>query len=747
MCWTRTGDLVRYGVGLAILCGCMLWLNPQAVRADDPTQTVLDPEARDFFESKIRPVLVEHCYACHSAESPSIKGGLRLDSRDGMLAGGDYGPAVVPGDPEASLIIEALRYEGLEMPPSGQLDARIAEDFVRWIAQGAADPRGLDDSSLAEPTNGALDSSEWSPTASEHWAFQRPVGRILPEVVDPNWARGPIDRFVQAQLDEVGLDPNREADRRPWIRRLSFDLTGLPPTPEEVEAFVTDPRPDAAERLVDRLLASPQHGERWARPWLDLARYAEDQAHIVGNNRSLFYPNAPLYRDWVIRAINDDLPYDDFLRRQLANDLIVEGDAIAPDPEADIALGFLGLGPKYYRRNTPEVMADEWEDRVDVVTRGLMGLTVACARCHDHKFDPIPTDDYYALAGVFASTSMFNQPLDSEVETNDDGQAKSPDDARHVVRDAEARDLPVFVRGQVNRPGSIVPRRFLSILSDGTPKPFTRGSGRLELAEAIVDPDNPLTARVIVNRTWAEFWATPLIPTPSNLGTLGEPPANPELLDHLAIRLIEDGWSLKRLKRSLVLSATYRQSSALSEHQQDLDPANTRYGRADRRRLPVESWRDAILAASGRLATRIGGPSIDPSDPQERRRTLYSQVSRLDLNAMLARFDFPDPNAHSAGRAQTTTPLQKLFVLNSPFMIHQAEALARRLEAEVGPDPDDRIQRAYRILFGRSANPVELRIGRHYLGLGADSSTESSTRRWIEYAQALLACNEMMYLD
>jgi hypothetical protein len=321
-------------------------------------------------------------------------------------------------------------------------------------------------------------------------------------------------------LEQSGLEPSALADRRTWIRRVSFDLIGLPPTPEEIEAFVSDPAPEAYEKVVERLLASPHYGERWARMWLDVARYAEDQAHIVGKDVSLTYPNAYLYRDWVIKALNDDMPYDRFIRLQLAADFVEPQDGQSVKPPADksniAALGFLGLGPKYYARNNPAVMADEWEDRVDTVSRGLLGLTVACARCHNHKFDPIPTEDYHALAGVFAGTRMFNRPLDDHVAKKDSGDASEPRNAMHIVCEGTPTDLHVLLRGDVGNKGPVVPRHFLRVLCDGEPKPFHQGSGRLELAEAISSPRNPLTARVIVNRVWALDFGRPLVGTPSS---------------------------------------------------------------------------------------------------------------------------------------------------------------------------------------------------------------------------------------
>ncbi len=444
-----------------------------------------------------------------------------------------------------------------------------------------------------------------------------------------------------------------------------------------------------------------------------------------------------MYRDWVIAAFNSDLPFDQFVKLQLA------ADVIAPDDASQrAALGFIGLGPKYFRRDTPEVMAEEWEDRVDVVSRGLLGLTVACARCHDHKFDPITTEDYYALAGVFASIEMFNQPLAGAEVDDKSGQAKKVEAALHIVRDSKPIDLSVHIRGDVTRQGELVHRRFLSVLSDAEPRRFETGSGRRELAEAIADRRNPLTARVFVNRVWSLLIGRPLVGTPSNFGALGQRPTHPELLDDLAARFMDSGWSIKSLHREIVLSATYRQSSDADGAKEAADPSNRLLSHMNRRRLDIEQWRDAVLLVAGRLSPSINGPSIEPEKPEETRRTLYARISRLEVNPLLARFDFPDPNAHSDRRVQTTTPLQKLFVLNSPFMLAQAETFVGRLMVE-GTSTPERIQRAYALAFSRPATEEELRLGVSFV----DEPTGDPTARWTQYAQVLLASNELLMLD
>jgi hypothetical protein len=464
------------------------------------------------------------------------------------------------------------------------------------------------------------------------------------------------------------------------------------------------------------------------------------------------------------------------MRYQLAADLM-EGEE-SPNLAA---LGLIGLGPKYYSRRSLQVMSDEWEDRVDIVGRGLLGLTVACARCHDHKFDPIAAEDYYALAGVFASTSMFNRPLRSDVEKADAsqkdnkefengkktaGEAKDPKQSMHIVREGTPTDLNIFIRGNVDAKGPQVPRHFLRVLCDGQPPNFVSGSGRLELADAIASPLNPLPPRVIVNRLWGLYFGRPLAATASNFGTMGERPTHPELLDDLAVRFIDGGWSLKWLTRELVLSATYRQGSAFGVQGSGgaaADPENRWLGRMSRRRMTVEQWRDSILAVTGRLESAVGGTSINPQDPNARRRTIYSRASRLELNKLLAMFDYPDPNVHADRRVETTTPLQKMFVLNSPFMAEQASALAERLQSDVvagqNADSEDlvaadrqRIERAYALLYGRDPEEQEVRLGLEFLAKSTETNsaataTADRAARWKQYAHVLLAANELFYVD
>ncbi len=713
------------------------------------SSAVVADEPEDFFESNIRPVLVEHCYACHSLSGDQIEGGLRLDSRESIRRGGDSGPAVEPHRVDGSLLISALKYESLEMPPDRKLPQEVIADFEKWIGQGAVDPRDEPARPQAE-----VESEIDFTAAGRFWSFRPPVEVEPPVVQDSHFANTRIDQFIRSRLAALSLEPAPAADTTTLLRRLTYDLTGLPPNADQLTR-----RPQLADEvrlrdMVDELLSSPAFGEHWVRMWLDLMRYAEDQAHIVGNNTELCFPNSYRYRDWVIEALNRDMPYDQFIRLQLAADQLTPD-----DPADDVALGFIGLGPKYYRRNAPEVMADEWEDRVDVVSRGLLGLTVACARCHDHKYDPISTADYYALAGVFASTEMYNRPLNPDAEQEKNGQAKKPEDALHIVRDAQAKNLEIMIRGDVHRLGPTVPRGFLTILS---PAPnathrtaerdsqssegirtsfertsFTQGSGRAELAEHIASNENPLTARVFVNRVWNRLIGKPLVGTPSNFGSLGERPTHPDLLDDLAIRFMQEGWSLKWLCREIVCSATYRQSSCQATAER-LDPENRWLARMNRKRLHVEQWRDALLLASGRLDGSLGGGSIDPSDPTATRRTIYSEASRLKLNPMLALFDYPDPNTHSARRAQTTTASQKLFLMNSPLLVSSAQHLAQRLRSQHSTIKQA-IDEVYRLLFSREPTSIEFAMAVDYLSVDGEN--------FDELIHALMITNEMFFID
>ncbi|MEO6741127.1 MAG: PSD1 and planctomycete cytochrome C domain-containing protein [Chthoniobacteraceae bacterium] len=695
------------------------------------------------FEKEVRPLLDEHCFRCHGPEKQ--KGGLRMDRKADLMSGGDSGePAIVLGKGVESQLIARMRTSKSDemMPPKGErMTPEQIAAIQRWIDNGAHWPSsGKPDAEVATKTNSGPSGKVITDKDREFWSFKLPQRSQPAVTAQKGWPRQPLDFFIASALAKNGLTPAPEASSVVLIRRVTYDLTGLPPTPEEVDAFVQSAsrNPQAAiEALVDRLLASPRFGERMASMWLPLARYAEDQAHQVGKDTKFFYPNAYHYRAWVIEAFNHGLPYDQFVKLQLAADRLP---GTAPGDLA--ALGFLGLGPKYYNRGRLDVMADEWEDRVDTVSRALLGLTVACARCHDHKFDPISMRDYYALAGVFASTSMVNKTPDGKVAK--DGKAADVDPAMlHLVEDAKPQDLNVFLRGNVESKGPIVERRFLEVLSKRDASAFSDGSGRRELAERIASSENPLTARVFVNRVWALLLGQPLVSTPSNFGHSGALPTHPELLDDLARRFMDGGWSVKALVREIVLSATYRQASACDDAKLVRDPSNRFFSRMNRRRLTFEQWRDSVLAHSGRLTESVGAKSADIDSPDNSSRTVYAFVSRLKLSEQLMRFDYPDANVHSEQRSVTTTPLQKLFMLNSPFMLKHAAALAARLQAGASDDTT-RVANAYRMLLAREPDDSERALAAEFL---KRPSSSSGMTRWDQYAQILLISNPMLYVD
>jgi cytochrome c553 len=700
------------------------------------------------FEKEVRPVLEESCFRCHGPDKQ--KGGLRLDRKADMLGGGDSGePAITPGKSADSPLVVRIRSTQTDdmMPPKGErLKPEQVAAIERWIDNGAHWPATAEPDPVTASAEAAMPKGKIiTEKDRQFWSFQPPK-RSTPGLTEPTgWSRQPLDDFIAARLTQNGLIPSPEASRPALIRRLTYDITGLPPTPEEIDRFLADHDKGAVERLVDRLLASPRFGERLASLWLPLARYGEDQAHQVGDDTRFFYPNAYHYRAWVIDAFNRNLPYDRFLELQLAADLLPGTD------KSDLAaLGFLGLGPKYYNRGRLDVMAEEWEDRVDTVCRAMLGLTVACARCHDHKFDPISTRDYYALAGVFASTAMVNKTADGEVlkeEKKEKGKPKPGVDPAvlHIVEDAATpQNLNVFLRGNVDNKGPVVERRFLEVLSPQGATPFSqKGSGRSELAERIASPDNPLTARVFVNRVWAMLFGKPLVSTPSNFGHSGALPTNPALLDDLARRFMDGGWSVKDLVREIACSATYRQTSACDAARFSRDPENKLLSRMNRRRLTLEQWRDSVLADSDDLLESVGAQSVEIDEPDTRRRTVYARVSRLKLADELLRFDYPDANVHAEQRSITTTPMQKLFMLNSPFILRHATGFAARLQAGAEDDPT-RIINAYRLLFAREPEAEELALGTEFLNR---PEPKSGTTRWEQYAQMLLISNEMLYVD
>ncbi|PCH54984.1 MAG: hypothetical protein COC21_03635 [Verrucomicrobiales bacterium] len=589
---------------------------------------------------------------------------------------------------------------------------------------------------MGNAENKAEAQIDWA-MAREWWAFQSPTKAELPQINQAAWPSRRIDHFVLAKLEAKKLSPSPAATKHTLARRLYLDLTGLPPTPEKMRAFLGDETDGAYEMLVEKLMQRTAYGERLASMWLNKARYAEDQAHQVGGNTAFFYPNAFKYRKWVIDAFNNDLPYDDFIRKQLAADL--EKDKSVTDLPA---LGFIGLGHKFYNRNRLTVKAEEWSEQVDTLTRAFLGLTVACAQCHDHKYDPVTQKDYYALAGVFASTDLVDRMEDGSEIKKDSEAHKKRIGIIHIVRDTKPKDLHVFLRGNTETKGDLVKRRFLKVLAQNEPKSFTQGSGRLELAEAIANPNNPLTARVIVNRVWSIFFGRGLVATPSNFGQLGSLPSHSELLDDLAVRFMENNWSIKWLVRELVLSSTYQQNSQIISRNELIDPANIYLWRMNRRRLSVEQWRDSILAVSNNLDRR-GGESLELSDAKNVRRTIYGRVSRKKLSDILIQFDYPDANVHSAKRSDTTTAIQKLFIINNSFMVEQAKGLAKRITGDSSATDLTHIQSTYALLYNRQPTREETDLGLAFLRLPA----EGELTRWEQYSHALLAANEMMFVD
>ncbi len=620
-------------------------------------------EQEVFFETHIRPLLIEHCYECHSLESGDSSGELRVDDRPALLRGGTRGPAVVPGQLDKSLLIRAVTYADseLEMPPAQKLPADEIELLKKWVAAGAYDPR-------VGPSEGPPSTSEPTTDPRDHWAFQPPRSAAPPTEVPPA-ARDLIDAVVLNRLaKEPDMRPAAEASAETLLRRLSYDLTGLLPDAELASRYLSSDRPDAYQRLVDQLLATPEFGQRWGRHWMDVARYADTVGYALGGQDRRIR-GSERYRDWLIRSYNEDLPYDAMIRYQLAADSF---DPKGVGGHLD-AMGFITVGRRYLSRH------DTLDDQIDVVTRGLLGITVACARCHDHKFDPVPTTDYYALYGIFNS-SRHNEAEDSNWPLR--------------VTDVDnPHDVKVFVRGQAGNQGPVAPRRFISILEGEKPKRFTRGSGRRELANKIASVDNPLTARVYVNRVWSHLLGNPLIDSPSDFGVRTTAGEYPQILDDLAVQFQREGWSTKQLIRRIVLTRTYRQVATTSALAQERDPDNLLLSRANRQRLDFESLRDSMLQVSGSLERSFSGPPLPIlDDPTPPRRTVYAFVDRQQLPGVFRAFDFASPDAHSPQRYFTTVPQQALFLMNNLFAQRAAKATVETIEARLKSEANDNRQ-------------------------------------------------------
>jgi hypothetical protein len=731
-------------------------------------------EGVDYFENHIRPVLARQCYACHSAKVPVAQGGLYADSRDGLLRGGKSGvPAVVPGKPEESLLIKVVQgtHKDLRMPPGKPLPREQVERFVEWVKMGAPDPR-----TGAAPVVADKPAYDWE-AEKKHWAYQPVTDPHPPVVRDPEWNRTAVDRFIKAKLDEKGLRPLGRAGKRALLRRVTYDLTGMNPTPEEVDAFLADASPRALESVIDRLLESPRYGEHWGRHWLDVVRYAD----TAGDASDFPIPEMYRYRNYVIRSIQSDKPFDQFLREQLAGDLLPHKDD-EDRVEKLTATGYIANSRRFGQAEGEFYLTID--DSVDNLGKAVLGLSTGCARCHDHKFDPIPTKDYYALAGIFKSTKYswpgleHNQYLDGfaalkaeDQERLDKQQTrmveayrvvkkakgkdeKSPVEERlkyleaatelsrirqnwpdipmiYAVRDAEPVNARVMVKGDSKTLGPEVQRGFLQILGGQTVPKDHKGSGRDMLAGWITDPKNPLTARVIVNRVWMWHFGRGLVNTPNDFGKRGEKPTHPELLDYLAASFVESGWSLKKLHKSIVLSRAYATASGDDAANAVKDPKNEFYWRFDRRRLSAEEIRDSMLEVSGRLDPTPAGPHPFPprgtyvftqhnpfvADPETygtNKRSVYLLQQRFRPHAYLDLFDGADTNNATAARTANTTALQALFLMNSPFVEEQAAALASRV-ALAEETAAGRVRLAYRLLYGRSPTVPEAQMARSYL--------------------------------
>ena len=926
------------------------------VFADEPTK-----EQQEFYLNKVLPILAENCYKCHSAAESKDKGGLTLDQRDAMIKGGDTGPAVVPGNVEKSLLITAVSYKDadLQMPPKGdKLKPEQVAVLSEWVKSGALVPGNA--AAVKSKLSGLTDK------ARSHWAYQPVKKPEIPINKNQQWCRTPVDCFVLQKLEAAGMFPAPDAPKETLIRRAYYDMLGIPPSPQEVDAFVADNSKDAWAKVVDRLLAMPQYGERWGRHWLDTARYS-DTAGLNANGLDYQFPHAWTYRDWVVNALNQDLPYDQFIVDQLAADMLPK-DQQGRMGENLAALGFITVGERFGNGN------DQINERIDTLSKGFLAMTVACARCHDHMFDPISQKDYYALHGIFSSIkepgvkpqvgelpprdqlldysekeavamkgirdtyysqlSHINQgfrlkaPLYLEViaqskevpiqpgetmapemkpgnakpgaakpgaGTAANGKPRTPspyfaflrannldddiarqlerrankrddvvfgplarfteissadwatkapvlladvqkgalgrsktrvnaivstvfkaikpadlksirdvwmaydkvfaaaapkssiwmdemamssggavpgvDDALSdimqvpmdikpggsmgyadyravvdrlpnrlqgplqrvltdynrlmlthpgapahamIVTDTQPKDSPVFIRGEANSKGDIVPRRFLDILSPGGKgKPFTQGSGRLELARCIADKANPLTARVAMNRLWMNHFGEGFIPTPDDLGTMSEKPTHPELLDWLASYFMETGWSMKKVHRLILLSRVYQESSHIPEGSDytDRDPYNKLLWRANVRRLDFESVRDSLLVFSGQLDRTVGGKPFNLTDePYGFRRSVYGYVDRGNLPELMANFDFSKPDMANSKRTTTIVPQQALFLMNSPMTVDVVRRIIARPEFSSARDDRGKVVALYRILFQRNPTPPEFQL-------------------------------------
>jgi len=777
----------------------------------------------DFFESKVRPVLADNCYKCHSTQAEKVKAGLLLDTREGVLKGGDDGPVIVPGNLDASMLIKAVRYTDpdMQMPKDKKLPDDEIADLETWVKMGAPDPRSA-----------TADQKKWSDDKTNHWAWQKVQRQPIPEVSNPDWCQTPVDNFILAKLDANGLKPNPPADKRTLIRRASFDLIGLPPTPEEVQDFVNDTSPDAFAKVVDRLLASPHYGERWGRHWLDVARYSDTKGQPRRNTEDNANPFAWTYRDYVIRSFNENKPYNIFIMEQIAADKLFQMPTWNHNPTNLAALGFLTVGDHYMGMQN-----DILNDHIDVVTKGFLALTVTCARCHDHKFDPIPQKDYYSLRGIFdSSVEPKNEPIIGKVAETPDyfayyrqrdqlnkdeeileaslpqlRKAKNFDqikltqkgmrEAVHALSELEmtnpaaparamvledtvkGHDSPLFIRGEAGNRGEMVPRRFLQLLSGPVRPVYTNGSGRLELAMAIASKNNPLTARVMINRIWQHHFGEGFVPTPDDFGMMSEPPSHPELLDYLAMNFMTNGWNIKKIHRLIMLSSVYQESSEENPRYAQTDPGNRLLWHANIRRLEYEPLRDSLLAIGGTLDPTVYGRPVDPRlKADSTRRTIYDYVDRANIPDVMINFDFATPDMVTGIRHVTTVPQQALFLMNSPLVINLARRLVAMPEFVDNADDTARLNFLYERIYQRPPNSAETELGLEFVnqtpmhddvasaldnmadnqfqknkgqgqqGNGKRFGGNGGKKRapltsWEEYAQALLQANETSFVN
>lgn len=748
----------------------------------------------EFFETEVRPVLVQHCYDCHSTDAAELKAGLYVDSREGLIKGGESGPAIIPGKPAESLFVASIKYLSNEMPPNRKLESRQIESLTKWVEMGAPWPDVTSSPSHESTSTKDWKNFDWNQAQQSHWAWkrvQRPeVPAAKPSALHLEVNANPIDRFVEVRRWQASLRPASIAEAPILARRIYLDLVGILPTPEQTLAFsnaASINRQQAVESLVGELLNSTMYGQRWARHWLDIARFSEGQGGFLD---SAELNEAWRYRDWVVEALNRDMPINEFIRLQIAGDL-------CGDPSDAIATGFFALGPTYKSDggdpdSEAQSQGETLDDRIDLLTRGLLGITGSCARCHDHKFDPIPQADYYSLAGVFKNTSTHALPLDSSEavkrfdehkeaidrlnklinplnkklkKENREATAEEraqldqwmaeleelkkkptpPLNVAHTLKDTGSEDMKVALRGNLRKTGDIAPRQFLRILVGGNPAPFTKGSGREELADAMIDSQNPLTARVFVNRVWMHHFGAGLVRTPSNFGTLGERPTHPELLDWLTSEFIDRGWSLKSLHKLIMTSTTYQLSSAFDEQAFKSDSDNRWLWRMSPRRMDVETWRDSLLAVTGDLDASLNGTSFHDVT-ESKRRTLYAKVSRngdvFESDGFLRRFDFPLMRATVEQRTSSIVPQQFLFLMNSDFMVQRAKSLVKRVQS-ISDSDETRIQKAYELLYSRVPETVEHQMGLEFL-MSTKNSHELSS--WDRFAQVLLSSNEFMYI-